>query len=159
MAQMTITSAIEHIQQATHDISGEFSHDDCLRYLNSAISEVSALLISINWTGFVKEATVKDGDTLPDNYMKAAGTYPLRMTDGKVKILDDVTSVRFRYFATSPKLTGKDQYLPFTNDAINEIVVNLATMKAMNEISADLTQDSALFKSLEEAVANGIGNG
>lgn len=153
---MLASQAITRIKTATHDISDEYSDSQCLDFLNSSIQQVSALLIGAKFPSLVKEATVHNGDSLPENYMASCGSYPLRMTGGKAYIVDGSTSVRFRYFATPDLVTTTGATLPYDHAAINEVVIKLAIMLALNENEYDIEQDSKLYEALQAAIAAGM---
>lgn len=153
---MLVSTAITRIKNSGHDISDEYTNERCLEFLNTAIQQVSSLLIAAQYPALVKELMVHDGETLPANYMKACGTYPLMLTDNKVKIVDDSESVRFRYWATPELLTERSSELPYKHDAINEVIVRLAVMLALNENEYDIAQDSGLLAQLQQAIASGM---
>ena len=154
---MLVTTAIARIKSAGHDISAEYTDGRCLEFLNTAIQQVASHLIAASWPTLVKEITVHDGDLLPDNYMRAAGMYPLRMTDGRVQITDDMyEAVRFRYFATPAKLKNTDDVLPFNHDGINDVIVKSAVILALNENEYDVSQDTAIMTALQQAIASGM---
>lgn len=153
---MLVTTAIDRIKAATHDISAEYTTERCVEFLNTAVQQVSSLLISAKFPSLVKEIMVHNGERLPTNYMSACGTYPLRMTDGTVVITDGSEYVRFRYFATPELITELSQELPYNHDAINEVVVRLAVMLALNENEYDISQDSGLLSQLQQAIASGM---
>lgn len=155
---MLTSTAITRIKAAGHDISDEYSKERCIEFLNNSLQQVASLLISAKWPALVQEMLVHDGDSLPKNYMQAAGTYPLRMTAGKAKIIDDSDYVRFRYFATPENLTGEDkaEELPFDHEAINEIIVRGAIILALNENEYELSQDTQLWTALQQAVASAM---
>lgn len=153
---MLVSTAISRIKSAGHDISDEYTNERCIEFLNTAIQQVSALLISAQYPALVKEILVHNGESLPTNYMKACGTYPLRLTDNKVMIVDDSESVRFRYWATPELLTNTSNELPYKHDAINEVIVRLAVMLALNENEYDIGQDSSLLNQLQQAIASGM---
>lgn len=154
---MTVQRAIARIKAAGHDISDEYSADSCIEFINTAIQQVAALLISARFPSLIKEISVRNGDSLPQNFMIAAGSYPLRMTNGKVDIIDDdIESVRFRYFATPDMITVETTNFPISHDAINEVIVKLAIMLALNENEYDISQDTTLTTALQQAIASGM---
>lgn len=155
---MLVSTAITRIRAAGHDISDEYSKERCIEFLNNSLQQVASLLISAKWPALVQEMLVHDGDSLPKNYMQAAGTYPLRMTAGRAEIIDDSDYVRFRYFATPDNLTGEDEAeeLPFNHEAINEIIVRGAIILALNENEYELSQDTQLWTALQQAVASAM---
>jgi hypothetical protein len=155
---MKVSNAIAQLKENTHDIAGTFSTDRCVEFLNTAIQQVSSMLISAKWPSLVKELTVKDGDELPHNYMQSAGTYPLRMTGGKVTIVDSAfPSIRFRYFATPDLITATTDSMPIDHDGVNDVIVRSATILALNDNEYDISQDGSILSSLQQAIASGMG--
>lgn len=153
---ITVEQAIRRIRAAGHDISDEYNDERCIEFLNNSLQRISALLIQARYPALVEEVVVHDGDTLPKNYVQAAGTYPLRMTAGKAEIVDDSEFVRFRYFATPALLENSTDEFPYDHDAINEIVVRYAIMLALNENEYDITQDTNLLTDLQNAIAGAM---
>lgn len=153
---MLLNSALDRIQIACHDISQDLDDYRCLEYLNTSLQQVSSLLIAAQYPALVKEMIVHNGDELPKNFMKSAGTYPLRLTNNKAEIIDDSESVRFRYWATPDMMTLDDEKLPYSHDAVNEVVVRGAIILAINEDEYDISQDTALITSLQQAIASAM---
>lgn len=152
---MKVKDAIARLKSATNDISDEYSTDACLEFINTAIQQVASLLIAAKWPVLAKETIIRDGDKLPHNYMGACGTYPIRMTSNVATITDGSGSVRFRYFAT-PDLVGEDDDLPFDHEAINAVILRSAILLALNENEYDVTQDSNIISTLEQAISAGM---
>lgn len=153
---MKVETAINRIKSAGHDISQDLDDYRCLEFLNTSLQQVSSLLIAAQYPALVKEMVVHNGDELPKNYMKSAGLYPLRMTNGKAEIIDGSESVRFRYWATPEMMALDDKELPYSHDAVNEVVVRGAIILAINEDEYDITQDTALITSLQQAIASAM---
>ena len=154
---MKVDSAVARIKQETHDISEEYSTDRCIQFLNTAIQQVSSLLIAAKYPVLVKEMTIRNGDSIPKNYMNLCGTYPIKMTDGKAIITDDAyKSITIRYFATPDLIEYETDDMPYTHDAINDIIVKTAVLLALNENEYDITQDSNIVESLKQAVSSGM---
>lgn len=151
---MKVETAISRIRAAGHDISEEYSTERCIEFLNTAIQQTASLLISAQYPPLVKETLIREGDKLPLNYMKCAGTYPLRMTDGQAVLLnEDDEYVKFRYWATPDLIDEDTETLPYTNDAINEVIVRCAVILALNENEYDVTTDNSILSSLQNAIA------
>lgn len=152
---MKVSEAITRIKHSTHDISGEYSTEECLDFINSAIQQVSSLLIAARYPSLVQEVYLTDGDSVPDNYMNVCGTYPLKMTAGKVEILNGETRVKFRYFAT-PKQVDETDDLPYNHEAINAVIVKTAVLLALNQNEYDISQDSNIVTALQQAISAGM---
>lgn len=156
MAIISVEDAIKRIREASHDISDEYSDSQCLEFLNTAIQQVSSLLVSASWAMLIRETKIRNGDTLPDNFMREVGTYPIRMSNGRVKILDDdYETVTFRYFTTPANVTLEDD-LPFEHDGVNAVIIRSAIILALNENEYDVSQDTAIVTSLQQAIASGL---
>lgn len=156
MAMITVSEAVKRIREAGHDISEEYSDEKCVEFLNTAIQQVSSLLVSSSWPMLLREAKVRNGDTLPDNFMKPAGNYPIRMTNGRVEIVDDAYNVvRFRYFTTPANVTIEDD-MPFEHDGVNDVILRSAVILALNENEYDVSQDTAIVTALQQAIASGM---
>lgn len=155
---MKVSTAIARIKAAGHDISDEYTNERCLEFINTALQQTSSLLIAAKYPTLVLETTLHNGDTVPQNYMQAAGYYPLRMTNNKVELIDeeDTDGVRFRYWATPEALTETDTDLPYPHDAINEVIVKAATIIALNENEYDVTTDNSILSALQEAIASAM---
>lgn len=154
---MKVDSAVARIKQETHDISEEYSTERCIQFLNTAIQQVSSLLIAAKYPALVKETTIRNGDSIPKNYMNLCGTYPIKMTDGEAAITDDAyKSITIRYFATPDLIEYETDDMPYTHDAINDIIVKTAVLLALNENEYDITQDSNIVEALKQAVSSGM---
>ena len=154
---MLVEEAVNRIKAAGRGNNNEWGVDRAIDFLNTALQQISALLVANRYPPIVKTIQLEDGDELPENYMFACGTYPIRITDGVVEFLDDsLDEIRFRYFANVGKVTKTSDSLPFTNDAINEVVVKGAVLLALNENAYNIGQDSQLVTALQQAVAGGL---
>ena len=69
---MKVEDAITRIRQETHDISKEYSDERCLQFLNTATQQVASLLIGAKWPVLVEETTMREGDSIPKNYMNVS---------------------------------------------------------------------------------------
>jgi len=155
---MLVTDAIRQIKAATHDTLDEYSEQRCLDYLNEALQQAAGLLMTYNYYPLVKEITLKDGMYLPHNFMKSCGNYPMKTTGNRVTILDG-NSVKFRYYAVPENITSEDYELPFHNNALNQAIVRMAIMIALNENEFDIQQDATILQQLQNAIAGGMGVG
>ena len=104
----------------------------------------------------VQQTDLHTGDSLPKNFIRTAGTYPIRITNGKVDIVDGTESVSVRYFATPTLVSTTKDKMPYEHDGINEVIVRGAILLALNENEYDISQDSALYNNLQQAIAAGM---
>ena len=154
---MQVEEAVNRIKAAGRGKGQEWGVDRVIDFLNTSLQQVSALLAANRYPPMVKTIQLEDGDSLPDNFMFEAGTYPIRITNGAVEFLDDdIEQIRFRYFANVGRVVKTSDTMPFTNDAINEVVVKGAVLLALNENGCQIAQDTPLVTALQQAVAGGL---
>lgn len=154
---MQVQTAIARLKAAGHDISDEYSTDDCINFLNTTIQEICYQLATGKSPQMAKEITIHDGESLPTDYIISCGNYPIKVTGQTVNIVDpDVTTVKFRYFATKPQIEAATENMPFTHDVLNDIAVRAATLLALNQNEYDITQDKALLDEIRQAIAQGM---
>ncbi len=154
---MLVENAVQRIKAAGRGNGQEWGVDRIIDFLNTALQQVSALLVANKYPPIVKTIQLHNGDPLPENYMFSAGTYPIRITNGSVEFLDeDREEIRFRYFANVGRVEKTSDPMPFTNDAINEVVIKGAVLLALNENAYQIGQDSQLVAALQQAVAGGL---
>lgn len=155
---MNVQTAIKRIKSATHDISDEYSTERCLEFINTATQQIGSLLVANNYPNIVREIALHNGESIPRNYAKACGTYPICITDNRVEFLDDEEEIHVRYFSLPEQIQTTSEELPFGSDAINEVVVKTAIILALNENEYDVSQDTAILESLKAAIAGAMTN-
>ena len=153
---MEVEDAVVRIKNAGHDISNEYATDRCIAFLNNSIQQIAGLLVSMRYPQIVQQTDLHTGDTLPKNFIRTAGTYPIRITNGKVDIVDGSESVSVRYFATPTLVSTTKDKMPYEHDGINEVIVRGAILLALNENEYDISQDRALYNNLQQAIAAGM---
>lgn len=155
---MQVEKAIARLKAAGHDISDEYSTEDCIGFLNTAVQEICHQLATGKSPQMVKEITLHDSESLPPDYIISCGNYPIKVTGQAVTFTDpDVDALRFRYFATKPQIVDATGNMPFVHEALNDIAVRLATLFALNQNEYDVSQDKALLDEVRQAVAQGMG--
>lgn len=158
--KMLVEEAVNRIKAAGRGTGKDWAVDRVIDFLNTSLLQVSALLAANKYPPIVQTIELEDGDDLPQNYLYSCGTYPIRITNGKVEFLDDsMETIRFRYFKNIGKVVKTSDNMPFTNDAINEVVIKGAVLLALNENAVQIGQDSQLVTALQQAVAGGLAGG
>lgn len=155
---MQVEKAIAKLKSAGHDISDEYSAEDCIGFLNTAVQEICHQLIAGKSPQMVQEITLHDSESLPPDYIISCGNYPIKVTGQAVTFTDpDIDALRFRYFATKPQIVDAAGDMPFVHEVLNDITVRLATLFALNQNEYDVSQDKALLDEVRQAVAQGMG--
>ena len=154
---MQVKKAVADIKAAGHDISDEYSVEECLSFLNTAINEVAGLLIAARAPMMVTEILLHDQESVPARFVASAGQYPIRITGQQVRFIDrSLPEVRFRYFATPPLLEDDTGVMPFPHEALNDYTVKVAILLALNRNEYDISQDKALYDELRGLITGAV---
>lgn len=154
---MKVEKAVATIKAATHDISDEYSTDECIGFLNTAVQQISHLLIAGKSPQMVREIKIHNLEDLPDDFVKTAGTYPIRITGQKMAFLDEMMDeIRFRYFATKKQITDIAEEMPFIYEQLNDVAVKSAVLLSLNQNEYDISQDKALADEMKQVLAQGM---
>ncbi len=157
---MNVSEALTDIRRKIWDKDKiTMDDDDLLTCLNEAIQYVASYLISENSPVLAHDIIINtETVTLPENYVKTAGLYPVKITGTTLKWLDYEAgkTMKLRYFSTCSKVAA-DGVMPFVHDALHQIIIKLAAIYAGNQMEADISQDKALLDEINAALAKTIG--
>lgn len=156
---MLVTEAITEIRNKINDRDMVGLDDsELLSYLNEAVQWVAASMISAGSTDLVKEEII-DGDefTLPVNFAKFCGNYPIKRTGLQAELLCE-PPMKLRYFVTYNLLTTDDE-MPFNHIALTQVAIKKACEYAQSQEKLDVQQDKMLEGELSQAVALSMGVG
>ena len=157
---MNVREAIIQIRHIINDKDElELEEEELLMYLNKAIQYVASYLIQANSPYMVQDMTIStETAMLPDNFIKTAGNFPIKMTGNSLKWLDyeEGKTLKLRFFATCGLVELEDE-MPFHHDALNQQTIQAASIYAMNQIEADISQDKALMDEVNAALTQVIG--
>lgn len=148
---MEVKDAIYRLRFLLHDVSGEHADDKCIILLNTAIHQTSLLLIDMGSALMLHDTVIRNGDMLPERFVRTAGGFPIKITGNRIEILDDVEEMPLRYFATEAPVKTYLDTMPFANEVLNDWCVRLASLYAMNRNEFDISQDKALMAEFQQA--------
>ena len=154
---MLVTQAIQEIRNKINDRDCVGLDDsELLSYLNEAIQQISSYLISVNSPTMIKKLTIEDENEieLPQNFVKTAGNYPLKITANKA--CTAFWPMNVRYFASYAPVSMSDE-LPFSHNAIDVIAIKLACVYATAQQQLDVTQDKSIVDEIIASLASAIG--
>lgn len=154
---MNVSDCIDRIRRAVHDISTEYTDEECLSYLNDAVQETAQLLASLRYAPLIAETILTDGDAFPRDHLASVGTHPYRLTDGKVCLTNGQSRMTLRYYRAPAPLALGDT-LPFV-PALNEIVTLGATIRALRRNEYDTSAEDAQLSALRQAFALALTQG
>lgn len=153
---MTVKEAIDQFRIILHDVSEEYDDYHAVMRLNSALQLTSALLVQINSPLVIQSAALHNGDTLPPNFQRFCGIYPIKRTGQTVELLEDEEAIVTRYYVAFDALTAAGD-MPFAHDAMNDFVIRTAAKYALNRNEFDISQDQSLLQELQNAAAAAMG--
>lgn len=158
---MLVSEAIQYIRDKTDDnYDTGYSERVLIRYINDAIKYLAGALIT-RYDPLVCNDLVVDntGTTpVPKNFVRFAGGFPVKKHGNVFEIVDGSTTVNVRYFYMPDDLVNTTDSLPFTDiEHYDMVIVNLATVYALNQHEFNVNQDSTLKAQLEDIITQALG--
>lgn len=159
---MLVSTIIQDIRNRINDKDGvgDFDDDEIVSYINQALNYVGLYFVTANNPLALKEVTIKDGDTLPTDYIKHCGILPIKVTGKVVKFLDTSTkNLTMKYFYKAANITGTatDEEMPYDDALTNNIIVTITVILLMNQQRLDVTQDQTLSGTLTDMLNSAYG--
>ena len=153
---MDITTAITEIRNKTNDRDKVGLDDsELLSYLNEAIQYIANYLISIKSPIVVADFTANTPTTtLPDNFAKLAGGFPVKRTGNEIQLLVE-PPIKIRYLVSYPTVTTSDD-MPFEYESLNQSAIKLACIYANSQKQTDVTQDKSLLDEVNAAIERAV---
>lgn len=153
---MKVSEAITRFRRIVDDISDEYSDEHIMMLLNEAAQLTAGLLADMASSIVLHRQLFENGDTLPHNFLRTAGRYPVSIVGNKVNFLIDEEVLMINYFATVDRVTATTDDMPFEHDGLNDYVVRMMVILARNDNEFDVTQDRSLLDELKNAIGQAI---
>lgn len=153
---MKVETALYEIRNKIND-RDEIGLDDeeLLSYLNEALQYISSYLVSANSPLMIKKLDIEtETSALPDDFVRFVGLQPVKITGKEVEALE--LPIKARYFA-NVKQVGIADNMPFTQLALNQVAIKLASIYAQNQQGLNVQQDKVLLDELNASIASAVG--
>lgn len=158
---MLVSEAIKKIRNRTNDEFDTGYLDDVLiNYINDSIKYLAHALIVRN-DPILTETIVLTSDgsnDVPTNFVRFAGGYPVMRKGSKLYIVDGSSKVTAKYFFIPSEVANSSDEMPFgNNDTYQTIIVNMASIYALNQHEFNVDRDTTLKQELEQIVTQALG--
>lgn len=152
---MKVETALYEIRNKINDRDEiGLDDDEILSYLNEALQYISSYLVSANSPLMIKKLDIEtETSALPDDFVRFVGLQPVKITGKEVEALE--LPIKARYFA-NVKQVGIADNMPFTQLALNQVAIKLASIYAQNQQGLNVQQDKALLDEINTAIAGAI---
>ena len=158
---MLVSEAIQRIRGRINDEFDTGYLDDVLmNYINDSVKYLSHALIVRNDPILVETLVVTaDGENdVPANFVRFAGGYPVMRKGQKFYMLDNSAQVTTKYFYIPSEVTSTSDKMPFEeNDTYQAIIINIASIYALNQHEFNVDRDTALKQELEQIITQALG--
>ena len=156
---MKLKEAISQFRILLHDVSKEHDEYHATMRINQGIDLVCNMLAGFGHPLTIAEKVFEEGETLPHNFLRTAGIYPVERTGNVIHILTGDDKLPIRYFYSYEHLDYREpeSEMPFPNDALNDFVIRTAVKLALNRNEADISQDQNILNELQQAVTGAMG--
>ena len=154
---MNVSSALSEIINKINDRDSVGLDDtELLAYLNEAIQFISQYLAAVNSPVLLQDVTISSATgTLPDNFIKLAGVYPVKITGYSIKLLETPPQTIRMFVGYGNAAASGD--VPLTSEALIRVAIRLAAIYANNQQELDISQDKALLADLQNAIMAAVG--
>lgn len=153
---MLVKAIIQDIRNRINDKEGvgDFDDDEIVSYINQAINCVGLYFVASGNPIAIKDVVIRNGDTLPNDYIKACGILPIKITGKTIKFLDaSVKDYTMKYFYKAPNITGaENEEMPYDDAVTNNVIVTSAVILLMNQQRLNVSQDQSLNSSLMDII-------
>lgn len=157
---MLVSEAISLLKERINDnFDTGFKDETLISYINDAITYLSSALISRNDPLLVREVYVDyKGIDTPKNFVRFAGSYPIRVTGNKMLLLTPRIGLYARYFYMPDMVEEETDELPFKdNDTYDMLIIRLACIYALNQHEYNVQQDEALRNEIDGLISTALG--
>ena len=154
---MNVSEALIEIRNKINDrdVVG-LVNEELLAYFNEAIQYISQYLAAANSPVLLQDMTISSATAqLPDNFIKLAGIFPVKITGNTVKVLEPPQTIRF--YAGFERADMNEE-VPLNNEALIRVAIRLAAIYAQNQQELDITQDKGLLADFQNAIMAAVGN-
>lgn len=119
---------------------------ELLNYLDRAVVEYSRRRSGERDPRFLRDFIPVNGEKVPDDFLFFAGSVPVPVVGGVVRVYGPPLALPARYFARLPYISayGEQDELPHRHDDVMQIAA-LAAVYALNKQEYNVTQDMALL--------------
>lgn len=153
---MLVKAIIQDIRNRINDKEGvgDFDDDEIVSYINQAINYIGLYFVSSCNPIAIKDVVIKNGDTLPSDYIKACGVLPIKITGKTIKFLDTSTKdYTMKYFYKAPNIAGtENEEMPYDDAVTNNVIVTLTVILLMNQQRLNVSQDQGLNTALMDII-------
>lgn len=154
---MNVSEALIEIRNKTNDRDEVgLSNEELLAYFNEAIQYISQYLAAANTPVLLQDITITTATaTLPDNFIKLAGIFPVKITGNTIALLDTPPQT-IRFYAGFGRVDMNEE-VPLVNEALIRVAIRLAAIYVQNQQELDVTQDKGLLNDLQNAIIAAVG--
>ena len=133
------------------EYKAEYQDPELIGYLNDALAYWDSTRVVAGDCLRVKSLTVNPNIAVPANFAKWAGTFPVYILNGTVYSISG-SSVACKYYSYSDSFTALTDTINLPNPEIT-VLLQLATIYALNRNQFDVSTDTSLAKALQDVVA------
>lgn len=154
---MNVQSAITTIKNRINDLTGTgYTTAIIIDYLNDAINYVSSKMVEVNHPLLLRDISVTNAMVVPDNFVKFAGTYPIRRTGQILSIIDGSETVDAKYYRSLDNVVLNGD-MPLNDPIYTSLIIQVTCIYALNKNEFDTSQDAGLVQELEKTISTVLG--
>lgn len=159
---MLVSEAIQRIRMKIND-NYDTGYSDALiiNYLNMALSYIVSAMINRSdpsVTDYMDVSGISEDNPVPRNFARFAGNFPVMIKGNNFYVIDGSPMVTVRFFYYPDSITTVSENLPFGDrDYLQDLIINVASIYALNQHEFNVQQDEALKGQIEQLVVEALG--
>lgn len=158
---MLVSEAIQKIRNRINDeFDTGYLDDVMMNYINDSVKYLAHALIVRNDPILVETLvlTPESSNEVPANFVRFAGGYPIMRKGSRLYIVDGSSKVTAKYFFIPSEVSSVEDKMPFEdNDTYQTIIVNMASIYALNQHEYNVDRDTGLKQELEQIITQALG--
>lgn len=159
---MLVSEAISQVRDRVNDeYDTGYTDEVLIQYLNKAVMYLTSALIARNdpiVTDYMDVDGTSEDNPVPKNYARLAGGFPVMIKGTNFHVVDGSPMVTIRFFYYPDNLVNLTDELPFKkNEVLQEVIIGIATIYALNQHEYNVQQDEALKAEIEGLIIQALG--
>lgn len=140
-------------ERISDTLSVSFTDAEIISYINDGINMVWNQLADRGYYELVKDKTfTSDTEPLPADFMRFEAKYPILLKSDGTASTYGTTPIETRYLRKPTFVTAVTDALPFTNDSLNLLIGQIATMFALNRNEYDVTFEKQIIDEIRKSI-------
>lgn len=142
-----------------HEAVGDFDDAQLISFINQAVTYLGGYFTASSNPRQTKTATITVGTTgtVPTDFVKTAGTFPMKIIGDTITPFNTKKDFTYKYFFQNAELTQATDILPYKDKNSCTVIILLAVIFALNQQRFNVAQDSTIQQQIMDILNQAYG--